>query len=429
MKNRGITYYRLVAGIIIMLLIAPIAQETFGLFSFKPLEGEYKKHNKPSFSVETWLTQAYQDSVGKYTISNFGFSTWLTRFHNQYVFELFHNSRSPSVVIGKQNEIYDYGHIQAYLGNDFLGEEQIEYKIHQVEEINKSLKKYNTEIVLVIAPSKPSIMPEYLPDKYKSSGAMNNYEVYIDKLKNGDITYIDFSAVFKQWKKNKPLPLYPQCGVHWSEYGATLAADSMLHFMQKALNANVPSLKIDSTVITDQLSKSDYDMGAILNLLFPIQPYPMGYPVVSFDGEPSRTMDVLTIGDSYYWIWYNEVGFDQKCFKSNLFLEYFSKAHSSQQDSKSINEIDVLEETIQSEMILIVCSESNLYRLGYGYIEFMYSLIPEMNRRYLKKMQEYRQSIRQDEQWMKSIREKADKKGISIDSMLTLDAIYLIEQN
>ncbi len=44
-----------------------------------------------------------------------------------------------------------------------------------------------------------------------------------------------------------------------------------------------------------------------------------------------------------------------------------------------------------------------------------------------KKIEQYISQIRNSPEWLEAVQEKADKKGISLDSMLLLDAIYLLE--
>lgn len=422
-----ITGHKVVAVVIMLMLFLPVIQEVTRFFQLKPLEGEYKNPIKPTFNWGNWLNSTYTDSMEKYVQLHFGYSSLLTRIHNQYLFSVFNSSRNSSTVIGKKNEIFDYAHIQAYLGTDFVGESIVEEKLDRLEKINQVLKLFNTEIIIVIAPSKPSFVPEYLPDKYKKTNQRTNYDHYIDCLDKTNLGYVDFSKVFKEWKHNERFPLFPQCGVHWSEYGATLAADSMIKYIHDYFDISGPEMMIDTVITSSSLSKSDYDMGSTLNLLYPIKPYPMGYPKISVDKNVSRSQRLLTVGDSYYWIWYNIVGYDTKFFESSVFFEYFSKAHSIEWGAKSINSIDVLEESVNTDVIMIVCSESNLYRLGYGYIEKMYTSIPQLHRLYEYKVNDYKSKIKNDNTWYEQIKSKSAQKQISVDSMLTLDAIYLIQ--
>jgi hypothetical protein len=185
---------------------------------------------------------------------------------------------------------------------------------------------------------------------------------------------------------------------------------------------------IDSIVLSENLSESDYDMGSILNLLYPIKAKPMGYPQLKINETTEhKRFNLLSIADSYYWIWFNKVGFNQKFFSNSRFLEYYSKAHLSNGEVKNVKELNIIDEVLASDVILILGSESNLYRMGYGFVEEFHQLIPEVKKIYKTKLNEYKKGIIQDKAWYESIVNKAKQKSISVDSMLTIDAIYLIQ--
>jgi hypothetical protein len=429
MKDK-ITYYKWAGIAILLLLWLPIGQEAFHFFKVKELKGTYDKYDQPYLTPQSWLRESFQDSMENYLQLHFGFSADLTRLHNQMVFSFFKSTRSPSVVIGKKNEIFDFGHIQAHLGNDYIGLQAIEMKVKALEEINNILLRFNTHLVIVIAPSKPSYCPEFLPDEFVKQNKPTNYDIYRQLLPKKNIPFLNLSQVYKNWKPTAKYPLFPQCGVHWSEYGATLAADSTLHFLENHLQANLTEINIDSVRVSQQLSDSDYDMGNILNLLYPIRPYPMAYPYLSFtENETDKKISLLSVADSYYWIWYNEVGFNSRIFKQSIFYEYFQSVHTSTGPERKIGQVDVVNEVVNSDVVLIMASECNLYRLGYGFIEEMYKLLPIFNKLYQSKLEFYKIGIQQDAAWYEQIQNKARDKNISVDSMLTLDAMYLLEHN
>jgi len=83
-------------------MFLPILQSSLNIFNTKPLYGEYKKNEQPKFKLAHWFNHTYQDSIEKFNHQNFGFASLLTRLHNQYIYEVFNITRSPSVIIGKK---------------------------------------------------------------------------------------------------------------------------------------------------------------------------------------------------------------------------------------------------------------------------------------------------------------------------------------
>jgi protoheme ferro-lyase len=45
-----------------------------------------------------------------------------------------------------------------------------------------------------------------------------------------------------------------------------------------------------------------------------------------------------------------------------------------------------------------------------------------------RKVDRYIQEIKLNEEWLESVRKKAKERGISLDSMLYLDAVYMVNQ-
>ena len=86
----------------------------------------------------------------------------------------------------------------------------------------------------------------------------------------------------------------------------------------------------------------------------------------------------------------------------------------------------------EPDVIIILATEANLPRLGWGFIEDACKLfhgykIPQQSE-YLKKVNTVRNQIKANSGWMDLIATKAADKNISIDSMVTLDAIWVIDQ-
>ena len=74
-------------------------------------------------------------------------------------------------------------------------------------------------------------------------------------------------------------------------------------------------------------------------------------------------------------------------------------------------------------MVIIMLTEWNLYRLGFGVIE-------EINSHYTGEplesvmVRHYIDKIRSDKKWMISIQQKAKERQVSVDQMVLIDAKY-----
>lgn len=201
------------------------------------LEGAIYVIPKPHFSFDNWLTGKYQDSATTYNEQRMNLHPFFVRLRNQIGYSLFNEVRVSKVELGKDQNLFGGGHIQAYLGQDFVGNDTIIEKARKLKYVQDELKKRNVDLVFVICPSKPSIQPEYIPAKYDiSKKAKSNYDGYVEQFEKQHINHLDFKKYFLKIKSSLKHPLYTRCGVHWSSYASTVAADTLFKYMEKLRN-------------------------------------------------------------------------------------------------------------------------------------------------------------------------------------------------
>jgi len=82
-----------------------------------------------------------------------------------------------------------------------------------------------------------------------------------------------------------------------------------------------------------------------------------------------------------------------------------------------------------------MATEATLPDLGWGFIENAYDHFKGIKRpadpsdpEFQKKVNDLRNYIKSDEEWMKHIEQKAAENQVSVDSMITLDAIWQVRQ-
>jgi hypothetical protein len=81
-----------------------------------------------------------------------------------------------------------------------------------------------------------------------------------------------------------------------------------------------------------------------------------------------------------------------------------------------------------------MATEATLPDLGWGFIENTYDHFKGVERQtipdaeFQKKVNDLRNYIKTDKEWMKHIEQKATENQVSVDSMITLDAIWQVRQ-
>jgi len=375
-------FKNILLGLVIAILLLPGINnflQLFGLSTFEPLKGVYPKTEKPVINAYDLRSSIFQKKFYTYVEENIGGRPFLIRLNNQIAFTLFDQS-SNNIVIGKQNFLYDIGYIKSFLGDDFMGEQHWDEELDKLLYIQDNLEKKGIIFFIVIAPGKGSFYPEYFPDRFHNQKVkLTNYQYLSHGFTRKNLHFLDFNKYFHILKDTARYPLYPIGGIHWSAYGEALVIDSVKSYLEKVCGKKMISLSFPNIIISDTLRPPDKDIEESLNLFFNTGHYKMPYPEYSFIESPEDFKPrVITIADSYYSNLY-DLGITRKLYQSDLFLFYFTITP----EGREVKNMNVLEEMNKSDVVMILATEANLFRLGFGFIEEAYeSLRQEENNIY-----------------------------------------------
>lgn len=410
------------------MLFLPMLQQKMNLVKIKPLHGAIVKIEDSTFTVESYLKEDYQQQKEKYLNSEFGFRSWFIRINNQIAFDLYNVAKANGVIIGKENYLYEDGYIKSYTGENFIGKLQIENNVRKLKQIRDTLKSKNIDLIIVFAAGKASFYPEFIPAEFLKKKTITNYEYYLSQVKQAGFNYIDFNKYFIENKHRSKYPLYPKTGIHWSVYGMAIVADSINSYIAKLRNINAPDMYWNNVICSDSLSEGDKDIEEGTNLLFSISNCKMGYPELVFKEEGKQKARVLTIADSYYWGIYGS-GIAGKLFEKPEFWFYFKEANILGEPTRVISAINIQQEIEKQDVVILMATEASLSKFPWGFIEKADEIYfnPELKKQRLDKIEQYKHTIRETKEWLESIRQKAILTKISLDSMITLDAIYMVD--
>jgi hypothetical protein len=244
------------------------------------------------------------------------------------------------------------------------------------------------------------------------------------------INFIDFNSWFVQKKENERCPLYPKTGIHWSRYGSVLAIDSVISYIEKKRQVDMPSVVMKGYTWSDSLQHPDDDIGKTLNLIFPVQPLLMAYPDYNFENPNQKAkVKMMVIGDSFFWNFF-DIRLAPRSFESIDFWYYNADVyHTDGRSQEKAEDADNCLESQKNQVIMIMATESTINELGWGYIDdaYDYFVLHREDRILNKLIRAYEAKIRKDPAWMMTMKAKAETQKIPLDSMIHLDAMYLGE--
>jgi hypothetical protein len=408
------------------ILTIPLIQYYFPIIELKPLEGSFEKKQYQNFSRKGWFEGSFQSKYDSWYNENFGFRNELVRLHNQVGFSVFGQSSSKYVIVGKKGYLYENEYLKSYYGDNYIGQNAINRVINILAGISEYLVQNNTKLMVVIAPGKGFFYPEYIPNNISKTRDTTNYEIYIKELEKAKIPFIDFNREFLNRKDTSSITLYPKTGIHWSQASIPFVLDSLNNYVEYLTKIPMAGMKFSYKEPTSIPDRQDADIERSLNLLYPIDNDPFLYPNWQWEEESNkRKPKAIFIGDSFFWQIYN-LGTAKRFYDNGEFWYYYKQAYSQKYTTDTfVEDIDILSKITDADVVVLITTETNLYKFPFGFESVFekYGMSEKINAVKIKNLMDY---IKTDIAWMNHIKEKAEVKNISVDSMLYLDAKYMI---
>lgn len=423
-----------IAIFLLVILLIPLKRNVFSFIKEQPLNGKYKLVKEPDLDLNSWFEGEYQDEFNNYFENNFGFRNFFVRLNNQIKYSLFKKTNAYDIEIGKENHLYEGGYIRDYMGYSFIGEDKIVKKISVLKKIQDELKKEDVNLMIAFAPGKASYYPEFFPAKYDTSKkTLSNYLCFTQKAKELGLDYIDFNKMFMNQKKHSEIPLYSHGGVHWGEYGVGIALDSLSKYIGQKHNINMANIELKGIVYYDSLQSADKDANYLMNLLVePGDYYKMPTPtwkvkktentvkprlLIIGDSYASRFLSLPLVGqlfsnvelwyynhDSQFW-YYNR---DNSKTKKIIDVEQLPFVYRG---THLIKDLNVKEEMKRFDIVLLMSTETNLYKFDFGFADSYYNQANDKNK-------EARNRNEMDRFWLQKIKKEAKEKGVGLKKAL-----------
>lgn len=479
---RSLTKYSL-AFLIWLMLVLPLFQNMTGIFRSTDLSGDFVPAEKPELTWDNWYSGIYQSKMNDYIEENIGFHNTLVRLNNQLDFSLFGEVKAEGVVRGEDNYLFEYDYIRGMAGLDYVGEGFIREKMGRMKYLHDLfLEERGARLILVLEPSKARFFPDKVPSGHiPDLKPPTNFDTYRAMAAEMDLKTIDFNEYFLRMKDTASYPLYPPYGIHWSIYGMTFCADSMISTIENHWPAKLPGYSYG--IYTSKVPlRTDNDVEKALNLLFPLPSPVFGYPEYEFDTlhrEPGP--NVLVVADSYYFNIFN-TRIPYHLFNNEAFWYFNALVYPDYYyEQKRVTDIDVKQEVERQDFIFLMVTERFMHRFDWRFIDNLFSLYapdylyyPEYeyvndlvnndtrfkelveesqatlvplekllweNARFLFMEKEWgrfmmlhglerqKEIIMGDTAWYRHVKEKATEQGISVDEMLEKDAEYIFRQD
>ena len=425
----------------IILMVFSVAMLIQGFTHLIPMQlSGYSEEAKPvELSFKTYSDGSYQDYLSEYAKNDGGFRELFIRAYNQYLYSCFKEFSNENVVAGEKNELYLQMYLDEISGKTFQEkfDSKEDFKVTAQRNVEKtlvlidSLRHHNTELLIIEAPSKTHVYPEYLPKRYREkheSDPFSIQEYYVDLFRQNHINHIDFLGQFKSMKDNVPYPLYSPFGTHWAESTIPFVADSILRKIEEILDVELPHIEIVDQNITSTYSKQDGELEGLTNLVFPLLKPALPQPVFRLcDTVGKSKPNVLFISDSYFIQLHESCFVD--CFNQCEYWKYNREVFDTDLSYKgTIGEYAYAYSVIdEADLVVVMNTAPYSYDYLFGFCDSVKEYfndggakLEEMKIRNLIKF------IEDDSEWFEAIKRQAEENGIGLEEALRGNAQYVL---
>ena len=424
---------------ILVVFTAILLQGFTHVVKMKPLAGYVPDEQPVKLTFKTYYDGTFQNYLTDHAKRNSGFREPCIRIYNQCLFSLFSKPTNNTLVTGINKEMY----LQIYLNEikgktlkDCYGSEDY-FKTKAQKDIEKtlvlidSLKRHNTAFLFVEAPSKTWVYPEYMPQEYQDSIMPFCVQDYYTQLfKENGIPHIDFLSYFKSLKGKTEYPLYTRYGTHWAESTIPFVADSILSKIGCLIGQEMPHIVCVDENLTTKYSKQDGEIEGLMNLLLPIRKPAVPQPIMALSDTTLRKPNLLVIADSYF-IQLHESAFADAFDRCEYWkyddevitkdIEFLGKVSEYLEAYNVIDEVD---------LVMVVTTSVYAYDYMFGFCETANeAFVDRDGKRRQKMIEETIERIKSVPEWLESVKQQAIERGIGLDEMLRLNAIYAIEMD
>ncbi len=429
--------------VLLLLLSLPMLQTIFHGVDEKPLDGAYVPAKKPEVTMKTLFLETAQDSLMTWCTEQTGFRNTMIRLNNQLLYSAFGKISAFGPVKGNDdNTLFEESYIISYTGETYLGKDRVDAITRQLKVVQEILHTKGVTLLPVFVLGKASYYPELIPEKYIYHET-NNYKEYLKAFDEQGVEMIDFNRYFCEQKGTETHPIYCNLSAHWTAYAASLAMDSLVHYMEsktQQTQAHALITGFDTTYLMNQ----DDDLYRMMNLMFPLKHNTIDQPRFSFtEGYKPK---VLAISDSYWWtVWAENVALPQNLFSNGGFWFYNKTIYPERSPIQNVESIDYRQEIENQEFVLLVCTEATNHLWPYGFLE---RYLSDYDRVFLGKqssqydaadslyftfrsqeIERIIEHIKTIPEWLESVTQQAENKGITLEQSLWDNADYAYRTN
>lgn len=362
--------------VFVMALALPLVQQLTGVFPDAPLAGVEQAPAPPVWRPGAWWDGSLQAAFDPWFNFKVGWRGVMVRTANQLNYSLFGElvQRSGTkVLVGRDQVLYEKVYVDAFNQAGTRPERELRDISAAVRHLQDLLAAKGIAFLLVIAPSKAEIYPEFLPPKVDVAGRAarrSNYQNMIGVLEADGVNLLDAHRLFLEWKQAGAPMLFAKGGTHWNQYAASRMVQLLTERLRNLTGQDLPGFTVTGCTTNDVIVGADNDLGELLNL----------WTSHRFAGPQLQPRlerragtylpDILFIGDSFVFTLTDIMDREKLYRRRDLFYYYQRRFNYPNGGDVPLDkrQLDLLQELEGRDALVIEVGEYWLPRIGFGIV-------------------------------------------------------------
>jgi alginate O-acetyltransferase complex protein AlgJ len=198
----------------------------------------------PAWSWHLKSIAAWPAAFKSYFVDHFAFRDSLIHWRAEVYWRGFGASSTDTVMAGRNGWLFyaDDGGLQDYVQTDPFPKDDLEAWRITLEKTRDWLAAKGIRYLVVFAPDKPAIYPEYMPTSLRRMSP----DYRVDRLlrylgQTSDLDVIDLRPILTAAALKSPVPLYDPYDTHWNDRGGLVGYEAITSKLHQWFPAIVPT--------------------------------------------------------------------------------------------------------------------------------------------------------------------------------------------
>lgn len=270
------------------------------------LEGTSHAKEFPDGSLSSWFSGKFQKEYVSWIEARLALRGAFVRTENQISYSLFRevSARATDRIIrGQKNWLFERSCGKEYVSNPQLPREDVLEACQSIKALQDALESRGITFLVVIAPSKGMVYPDYLPGAYLSSprpDGPTRREQFLTFLEDMEVNHLDAHALLDGIMEEEGIDVFPSGGTHWNTFGSLRTLQAILERIETMRGRTFPTLSF-SGIHWGPPMGTEKDLADLMNI-WDVRPWqgPCPHPVVRVeDPDGTRKPNLLIVGDSF----------------------------------------------------------------------------------------------------------------------------------